>query len=127
MPLVLRFSIVMTVALTLVVLRSEDIFRAASFYSSFGLQFRMHRHGSGPEHFAAELSAGGVFEIYPAESNCGSTLGVRIGLRVPSVDEAVAALSDYPNAVLTIPSESEWGRRAIVADPDGHVVELFQF
>lgn len=116
----------MPVTLTLVVLRSEDIFRAASFYSSLGLKFRMHQHGSGPEHFPAELSGGSVLEIYP-ESEARSTLGLRIGLRVPSVDEAVAALSDYPNAVLTIPCESEWGRRAVVADPDGHVVELFQF
>src|SRR5262245_40093548 len=43
------------VTLNLVVLRSTDMARAAEFYSRLGLQFRQHRHGSGPEHFAAEL------------------------------------------------------------------------
>lgn len=99
--------------------------RAAGFYSRLGLQFRLHRHGSGPEHFAAELLGGGVFELYPVTDGA-STLGTRIGFRVPSVDDAVAALSDYPGALITPPRDSEWGRRAVVADPDGHRVELVQ-
>lgn len=112
------------VTLNLVVLRSPDIARAAAFYSRLGLQFRQHRHGTGPEHFAAELP-GGVFELYPVADGT-STLGTRIGFRVPSVDDAVAALSDYPGAVISAPRDSEWGRRAVVADPDGHRVELVQ-
>ena len=111
--------------MNLVVLRSPNIARAAAFYSRLGLEFRRHRHGSGPEHFSAELSGGGVFELYPV-SDGASTLGVRVGFRVPSVDDAVAALSEYPGAVLTAPQSSEWGRRAVVADPDGHRVELIQ-
>lgn len=113
------------ITLNLVVLRSPDIARAAAFYSRLGLEFRQHRHGSGPEHFAAELPSGGVFELYPVADGA-STLGTRIGFRVPSVDQAVAALSDYPGAVVSAPRDSEWGRRAVVADPDGHRVELVQ-
>ena len=113
------------ITLNLVVLRSPDIARAAAFYSRLGLQFSQHRHGSGPEHFAAELP-GGVFELYPLAADGASTLGTRIGFRVPSVDAAIAALSDYPNAVVTAPRDSEWGRRAVVADPDGHRVELLE-
>jgi len=107
------------------VLRSPDLARAAAFYSRLGLQFTQHRHGNGPEHYAAEL-AGGVFELYPLSPDGASTLGIRIGFRVPSVDAALAALSDYPNAVVTPARDSEWGRRAIVSDPDGHRVELLQ-
>jgi len=113
------------IVLNLVVLRSPDLARAAAFYTRLGLQFRQHRHGSGPEHFAAELPGGGVFELYPVTEGA-STLGTRIGFRVPSVDEAVAALSGYPGAILSAPCDSEWGRRAVVADPDGHKVELVQ-
>jgi lactoylglutathione lyase len=113
------------VILNLVVLRSPDIARAAAFYSRLGLQFMLHRHGSGPDHFTAELPGGGVFELYPIIDGA-STLGTRIGFRVPSVDEAIEALSDYPGAVVTAPRDSEWGRRAVVADPDGHRVELVQ-
>jgi lactoylglutathione lyase len=113
------------VTLNLVVLRSADMARAAAFYSRLGLQFMRHRHGTGPEHFAAELP-GGVFELYPLTADGPSTLGTRIGFRVPSVDAAIAALSDFPGAIITAPRDSEWGRRAVVADPDGHRVELLQ-
>jgi predicted enzyme related to lactoylglutathione lyase len=113
------------IALNLVVLRSADMARAAAFYARLGLQFSQHRHGTGPEHFAAELP-GGVFEIYPLSADGGSTLGTRIGFRVPSVDDALAALSDFPDAVLTPARDSKWGRRAVVADPDGHRIELVQ-
>jgi len=113
------------ITLNLIVLRSPDLARAAAFYSRLGLQFTQHRHGNGPEHFAAELP-GGVFELYPLSPDGASTLGTRIGFRVPSVDAALAALSDYPNAVVTPARDSEWGRRAVVSDPDGHRVELLQ-
>lgn len=98
--------------------------RAAAFYSRFGLEFSKHRHGSGPEHFAAELPGGGVFEIYPLPADGPTTTGTRIGFRVPSVDAALAALGDYPAAIVTPARDSEWGRRAVVTDPDGHRVEL---
>ena len=113
------------VTLNLVVLRSTDPARAVAFYARLGLEFRQHRHGSGPEHFAAELPGGSVFELYPV-SGGASTLGTRVGFRVPSVDQAVAALSDYTGAVVSAPRDSEWGRRAVVTDPDGHKVELVQ-
>jgi catechol 2,3-dioxygenase-like lactoylglutathione lyase family enzyme len=113
------------ITLNLVVLRSPDPTRAAAFYGRLGLEFSRHRHGSGPEHFAAELS-GGVFEIYPLAVDGPSTLGTRVGFRVPSVDAALTALSDYPDAILTPARDSEWGRRAVVADPDGHRVEISQ-
>ena len=74
-----------TVTLNLVVLRSTDIVRAAAFYSQLSLEFMRHRHGSGPEHFAAELPGGGVFELYPVTDGA-SSLGTRVGFRVPSVD-----------------------------------------
>lgn len=114
------------ITLQLVVLRSPDIARAAAFYSRLGLQFSQHRHGSGPEHFAAELPGGSVFELYPLAPDGASTTGTHVGFRVPSVDAALAALSDYPAAVLTPARDSEWGRRAVIADPDGHRVELIQ-
>ena len=113
------------ITLNLVVLRSADITRAAAFYTRLGLQFSRHRHGTGPEHCAAELP-GGVFELYPLAPDGLSTLGTRIGFRVPSVDAALAALSDYPGAVISHAKDSEWGRRAVVADPDGHRVDLLQ-
>lgn len=113
------------VALNLVVLRSADMTRAAEFYARLGLRFERHRHGSGPEHLAAELG-GGVFEIYPQSPEGPATLGTRIGFRVPGIDAIVAGLSDSPGAVISPPKDSPWGRRAVLADPDGHRVELLE-
>ena len=113
------------VTLNLVVLRSPDIARASAFYTRLGLHFTLHRHGKGAEHFAAELP-GGVFELYTQTADSPSTLGTRIGFSVPSVDAVIAALTDYPTAVVSAPKDSEWGRRAVVADPDGHRVELIE-
>ena len=113
------------IGLNLVVLRSSDVERAAKFYSRLGLQFARHQHGKGPEHFAAEIS-GSVFELYPLTGDGPSTLGTRIGFSLPCLDSAVAALSDFPGAVILPPKDSEWGRRAVVVDPDGHRVELLQ-
>lgn len=115
----------MTPALNLVVLRSSDIERAMMFYSKLGLEFKKHRHGTGPQHFSAELD-GAIFELYPQTANGPSSLGTRIGFSVTSVDEAIQALADYPSAVISPPKDSEWGRRAVVADPDGHRIELLQ-
>ena len=113
------------VRLNLVVLRCADLARAAAFYRRLGLEFARHRHGNGPEHLTAEID-GCVFELYPLAADGASTRGARIGFRVPSVDGAIAALKDYPDAVVTAAKDSEWGRRAVVVDPDGHRVELLE-
>jgi predicted enzyme related to lactoylglutathione lyase len=114
-----------SVALNLVVLRSSDLARAAEFYTRLGLQFTRHQHGSGPEHFAAELGSS-VFELYPLNPGAPSTSGTRIGFNVPSLDAVIEALEAYPGSVVSAPKDSPWGRRAVIADPDGHRVELLQ-
>ncbi len=113
------------ISLNLVVLRSTDLERAQSFYECLGLQFTRHRHGSGPEHLSAELG-GCVFELYPQATGGASTLGTRIGFSVPSLETVIAALSDSSAALISPPQDSPWGRRAVVADPDGHRIELVQ-
>lgn len=115
----------MTPTLNLVVLRSSNLDRAMTFYSKLGLHFTKHRHGTGPEHYSADL-AGAVFELYPQSGDGPSSLGTRIGFTVSSVDEAIKALADYPTAVISPVKDSEWGRRAVVSDPDGHRIELLQ-
>jgi lactoylglutathione lyase len=109
--------------LNLVVLRPPDIDRAAEFYSQMGLLFTRHSHGSGPEHYSSEVS-GFVFEIYPLTSKSQPTVGTRIGFHVDSVDQIVPLLTQIGAVVVSSPADSEWGRRAVVEDLDGHVVEL---
>ena len=79
------------VQLNLVVIRAEDIDRAAEFYGLLGLEFQKHHHGSGPEHYASE-QGGTVFEIYPRQKQAEGSAGTRIGFRVPSIDALIATL-----------------------------------
>jgi len=112
--------------LNLVVLRSPDLARAVAFYIKLGLQFIQHQHGNGPEHFSAKLG-GSVFELYPkVAGGIEITLGTRIGFRVASLDTCIAAFTDYPDAIVSPPKDSPWGRRAVIADPDGHRIELVE-
>ena len=107
----------------LLVLRSADIDRAAVFYQQLGLRFTRHAHGSGPVHFSSEVD-GFVFEIYPMTSVSKPTDGTRIGFRVESVDAAITSLTQLGAKIVTAPADSEWGRRAVAKDFDGHSVEL---
>ena len=109
--------------LNLVVLRAHDPARLAAFYSRLGLNFVRHRHGAGPEHFASE-DAGGVFEIYPAREPDGPSRQVRLGFAIVDVRRTVAQLSAMGVEIVSAPAASPWGLRAVVADPEGHRVEL---
>ncbi|MFN0127661.1 MAG: VOC family protein [Verrucomicrobiales bacterium] len=108
-------------SLNLVVIRARDIDASKTFYEHFGLTFRRHKHGKGPEHYACE-SPSCVFEIYP-ESGLSSS-GARIGFSVSEVDSTVEALRGAGEVIITEPTDSPWGRRAVIRDPDGHSVEL---
>lgn len=108
--------------MNLTVIRSLDIERSAAFYAEMGLLLAKQRHGSGPEHYSSIVN-GFVFEIYPLRSGPPTT-GTRIGFSVDDVDSIVELLSDAGGALVTHPHDSEWGRRAVVKDPDGHSVEL---
>ena len=131
-----------SVALNLIVLRSRDIQRAATFYALVGLSFVEHQHGkNGPVHLAAELGSGSVvFELYPeptsrpadatltttTASAAVSSSGTRVGFRVGNVDDVVQRIMQtFGTAhVVTGPSTSPWGRRAVLVDLDGHKVEV---
>ena len=111
--------------LNLVVIRSPDIDRSAGFYSALGLELVKHRHGNGPEHYACK-EGGFVFEIYPETAKSGAATGARLGFSVDNVDLVVERIAAEGYAVVSPPADSEWGRRAVVRDPDGHKIELTQ-
>jgi len=115
------------ISLNLVVLRSSDIYLLAEFYSQLGLVFAEHQHGNAPKHLTAELN-GSIFELYPLSKDGLSTSGTRIGFNVPSIDSLISSLRDYyPEAIISHPKDSPWGRRAVIKDPEGHSIELLQY
>jgi catechol 2,3-dioxygenase-like lactoylglutathione lyase family enzyme len=107
----------------LLVIRSQNIERAVTFYETLGIRFERHSHGKGPEHYAAEI-CGFVFEIYPQRDDASTTTNTRFGFNVDSVDRSLELLAKLDVDIESPAKDSEWGRRAVVRDLDGHTVEL---
>jgi catechol 2,3-dioxygenase-like lactoylglutathione lyase family enzyme len=93
--------------LTLLVLYSAQLEQCRRFYSDLGLTFTAEQHGQGPEHYAAVLPDGAVFELYPARPGRQTDI-LRLGLAVPG-DAAVPPMAPG---------------RHILTDPDGRAVEI---
>ena len=111
-------------SLNLIVIRCGNLDRACHFYTALGLELRHEQHGDGPEHYSADL--GGItFEIHPL-GNSPITIATRLGLRVDSVDDAVNAAQSAGGALVAAAKQTPWGYRAIIADPEGHRIELTQ-
>jgi predicted enzyme related to lactoylglutathione lyase len=107
----------------LVVIRASDIEAARDFYTSLGLSFTKHAHGKGPVHYASETGAI-VFEIYPQANDEQNTGAVRIGFRVDDVAAVIARTEQAGAKIISPPTPSPWGLRAVIQDPFGHKVEL---
>ncbi|MBE2997376.1 glyoxalase/bleomycin resistance/dioxygenase family protein [Nocardiopsis sp. HNM0947] len=91
--------------LSLVVLYSEHLEECRAFYAALGLPLVPEKHGTGPDHYAAELGET-VVELYPAGGR--PTGRARIGLDVEG------AAADPP---LT-------PGRHLLTDPDGRTVDV---
>lgn len=109
--------------LNLIVIRSAIPADLAAFYTRLGCSFAQHQHGNGPWHYAAELGAL-TLEIYPLKrSQSAPDSHLRLGFMVPDVSTAIAQLAA---PVLSGPTASDWGLRAVIQDPEGRRVELVQ-
>ena len=106
----------------LIVLRAADLQGTADFYALFGVAFERHQHASGPEHLAAALN-GLTFEIYPSAPH-EETAGVRLGFKVNDLDATHARLVERGAEIIKPPTDSQWGRRMVVNDPNGNRVEI---
>ncbi|MGI8333075.1 glyoxalase/bleomycin resistance/dioxygenase family protein [Actinomadura scrupuli] len=96
-----------TTRVTLLVLYTRQVEECRSFYSELGVSFTVERHGQGPEHYAAVLADGAVFEIYPARPD-RETGALRLGL---TVSGAAATPPLAPG-------------RHLLTDPDGRTIEV---
>lgn len=96
-----------TIRMSLLVLYTSQLEECRDFYAGLGLTFTAERHGQGPEHYAAVLADGTVFELYPARPD-RRTAALRLGLAVEgsTTDPALGP-----------------GRHQ-VTDPDGRTVEI---
>ena len=107
----------------LLVIRSPDLDHAVTFYKQMGMEFVSHSHGQGPKHYASD-TGGFVFEIYPQRSEDDATTNTRLGFSVDDVDSVIDLLCEIDATIVTQPTDTQWGRRAVVKDFNGHTVEL---
>ncbi len=109
--------------MNLTVIRSADLEKSATFYRALGLDLKRESHGTGPVHYSHE-SDGHTFEIYPAGTQTSTAKAIRIGFSVSDLESTLEKIVVVGGEIRSIPKETPWGRRAIVLDPDGHVVEI---
>lgn len=87
----------------LLVIYTAMLEECRAFYAGLGLVFAKEQHGTGPEHYAAELP-GLVFELYPA-TGTRLTGSLRLGFELP-------ATPDLPPG------------RHLFTDPESRIVEV---
>lgn len=112
-----------TVRINLIVIRVADIERSACFYRALGLALTREKHGTGPEHYSADLE-GTIFELYLRSPDQEGTSRVRLGFTVDQLDRVVNACLTAGARLVEPVKESPWGRRAVIEDLDGHKIEL---
>jgi lactoylglutathione lyase len=112
-------------SLSLLVLKSPDLEALRSFYIALGLTFEAEQHGKGPLHYSAQLGAT-LVELYPLGANDVADRTTRLGFRVDDLAKALERLESLDDLISAQPQTTAWGLRAVVHDPDGRAVELYQ-
>lgn len=115
------------VSFRLLVLRTNQIERCLAFYRSLGITFVLEQHGTGPLHYAADVD-GVVFELYPlTAAQVLDAPDVRLGFAVARLSSTLDELAKAGGVVTSKPKDGPWGLRAVVRDPDGRAVELYEW
>jgi lactoylglutathione lyase len=125
-----RDKVIGMTELASIVIFTERLEQSVAFYRSLGVPLEDEDHGDGFVHAAGEMGSVHVAVLSAAAPGggagwraAGSTF---VGLWVPSLAEAMAALETIGAQVLRGHQECEWGCRFVVADPDGRAVEVNQ-
>ena len=126
------------------ILFCADLDACAAFYRRLGVALVEEDHGQGPVHWAADLG-GTHFALFPGQPGPASPLGTPnpasplgpapphkasgsqfFGLTVLDVEATLARALTAGAPLVEEARSFPWGRRALVQDPDGRVVELFE-
>ena len=113
--------------IALIVIRTATIEKLVSFYTSLGLEFEKEQHGNGPFHYSTQVGKG-VLEIYPlATGQLQADSNLRLGFRINNFENIIEELKETGvNFVMEPASTEDWGIMAIVTDPDGRKIELYE-
>ena len=93
-------------------------------YSLPRFKFRISRSGLCMR-IARQKIGGTVVEIYPLPAERSADHTTRLGFGIGDVDKTVASLKSTGCRVIKSPKQTKWGYMAVVAGPDGRLVELY--
>jgi predicted enzyme related to lactoylglutathione lyase len=111
--------------LNLLVIRSVIPQQLAEFYEQLGMAFEYHQHGNGPFHYSAQLGSA-VFEIYPlAKGQEQADKHLRLGFEIDLFDTRIYKLQEQGIKFHQLPMPTEWGVLAVIEDPEGRKLELY--
>ena len=113
------------VALRLHALKTHQVEAVRAFCAALGVHFAEERHGQGPVHHAG-CAGGVVLEIYPLPDGGAADHSTRLGFVVSDLRRVLDAVQAGGAALVSAPQQTPWGHRAVVRDPDGRAVELYQ-
>lgn len=114
------------VSLKLLVLKTRQVEKLLAFYQTLGIAFAQEQHGKGPVHHSGVIG-GAVLELYPLANEVSTAdQTTRLGFVVANVDQIVESLQASGTPVTSPPTKTAWGYRAVLQDPDGRAVELYQ-
>jgi len=114
------------VTLSLIVLKTRQLDTLRKFYTSLGINLIEEKHGKGPVHYAGRIDDT-VMEVYSlSEKDTQPDATTRLGFTVEKLEEVMEALKLLGTCIVTEPQVTEWGYRAVVKDPDGRVIEIYQ-
>ena len=94
------------------------------FYERLGLRFEREKHGTGPEHYAAQVEKL-VIELYPFKGS-GRPDNVRLGFACSDISAMSGILRAADVAVEQALQQADNRLVLIVSDPDGRKIELSQ-
>lgn len=111
--------------LKLLVLRTAKLEAAKDFYALLGIDLQMKKHGNGPHHYAGTFGEF-VFELYPSNGNHYEDHQVRLGFQVSGLNEILSLVVSTQGGIVKQPHDTPHGRKAVIKDPDGRSVELYE-
>lgn len=106
----------------------SDVARTETFYRDvLGLEVvNMGDDGSGQDWLTAGTAGGVDLIFFRQESRPGNTPIIVFDLADGGIDTVVAALAEKGTTIVTPVSEAPGGFSAEFADPDGHVLSMYQ-
>jgi catechol 2,3-dioxygenase-like lactoylglutathione lyase family enzyme len=113
------------VSLKLLVVKTRHLEEVRAFYQSLGVALASERHGQGPLHHAGQIGEA-VFEVYPQQGDDAPDVTTRLGFAVDDLGRVLETLQAAGTPVIRQAKTTAWGTQAVVRDPDGRAVELYQ-